>query len=85
MISFPLGFLPINILVTIRRFHILQQLICRAVATGWAGWAMAHPLFRGFKGRTCKMIHLRYNFLLLGPPGFEMLSTALIWQGKKVP
>ena len=40
----------------------------RAVARGWAGWAMAHPVFRGFKDRICEMIHLRHTFFLLAHP-----------------
>ena len=42
--------------------------LCRAVAKRWAGWAMAHPVFWGFKGKTCKIIHLRHSFCFLAPP-----------------
>jgi len=34
----------------------------RAVARGWAGWAMTHPVFRGFKGKTCCPLQIKPTF-----------------------
>ena len=49
-------------------YNLSQVSHFRAVARGWAGLAMAHPVFRGFKGKTCKIIHFKYTFCLLAHP-----------------
>ena len=57
-------------------WHFL--LIYRTVARGLAGWPMAHLVFGRIKDKDCKINHLRHIFFP-GPPGFEMLSAALIY------
>ena len=40
----------------------------RAVARGWAGWAMAHPVFWRFMGKSCKVLHFRHFLYYLAHP-----------------
>ena len=53
----------------------------RAVVTGGAGGALAPPVFGHFLNKSCKILHLMYNFPLIFPlryPGFKKLTTALL-------
>ena len=55
-------------------------MLFRAVVTGVAGVAFATPAFWHFQGKSCEMLHLKYDFplvLSLCYPGFKNLSTAL--------
>ena len=52
-----------------------------AVVTEVAGVAFTTPAFEQFLNKSCKMLHLKFNFPLIFPlhyPGFKKLSTPLL-------
>ena len=56
----------------------LETIVSSAAASGWAGWASAHPEF----GISVKPITTRgadyAQRITISPPGFENLAAALV-------
>ena len=57
----------------------MNYLVSSAAASGWAGWALAHPEFWSLVNPiTTRGADYAYH-ITASPPGFENLAAALNW------